>query len=188
MRLDASLLSAQNSSEQSPPPSTLSVLSSLPFVSLVRCSRGLYCRGHVDSISPFSRLGNKTLASIIYLHYRYFTPTWTRHVFMAKLFSIISRIWTRWEIRPTDRCIIRETLRNGDGEGEDSLRSRKNDPAAAGSRERRRSTILFIAPVPDGSLDRDFRGSSIAKPSGVTMRTYLEDVLMVDGTWKVNNF
>ena len=69
----------------------------------VRCSRGLYCRGHVDSILPFNRLGNKTLASIIYLHYRYFTPTWTRHVFMVKLFSIIPRIWITREIRPTDR-------------------------------------------------------------------------------------
>jgi len=39
-------------------------------------------RGHVDSISrPFSRLGNKTLASIIYLHYRYFTPTRTRRIY-----------------------------------------------------------------------------------------------------------
>lgn len=76
---------------------------SLLFSSSSSLSRGLYCRGHVDSILPFNRLGNKTLASIIYLHYRYFTPTWTRHVFMVKLFSIIPGIWITWKIRPTDK-------------------------------------------------------------------------------------
>ena len=113
---------SQNSSASSSFFSLL--LSSLPFASVVRRSRGLYCRGHVDSISPFSRLGNKTLASIIYLHYRYFTPTRTRHVFMGKLFSIISRIWTRWEIRPTDRYIIRGSLEKP-GEAWASLASAK---------------------------------------------------------------
>lgn len=83
------------------PVSSLLLLLLFPF--RVRCSRGLYCRGHVDSILPFNRLGNKTLASIIYLHYRYFTPTWTRHVFMVKLFSIIPGIWITWKIRPTDK-------------------------------------------------------------------------------------
>lgn len=89
------------------------LVSSLLCPFRVQRSRGLHCRGHVDSISPFNRLGNKTLASIIYSHYRYFTPTRTCHVFMVKLFSIISRVRVTQKIRPDDRRIIRGLFENG---------------------------------------------------------------------------
>lgn len=83
------------------------------------------------------RLGNKTRASIIYLHYRYFTPTRSRRVFMGKLFSIIFADMNKMtaEIR-VSRLILREG-------GDNRARSRSDR-----SRDKGGTEFLPLPPPP----------------------------------------